>query len=522
MPAFRLDVFSHCVKVSGYLRDDGIERGKEALRSFCRNNLAQFETKRVGFGHHVRYVREMKCIYAGAKRDRSEFRFHIHSLPSLLNHLELNHFSREEIEIVNHIPSPGVAVKFKMVGGMTPLDYQVPIIRYFADPGPIKIITLQTGKGKTFSALSAAVEIGTRTVLIIKGMFVDRWMKDLKEQLGLKPGELLVVRGSEDLRNLIEMGLSGELQAKFIVITNKTMYNYIEHYEFNGTVEGEYGCEPGDFFQTIGAGLRIIDEVHMDFHLNFRLDLYTHVEKTISLSATMTADNPFINRMYMLAFPDSLRYKGLVYDKYIEVQALLYGLTFPSPLRFLRKGLKSYSHVDFEKSLMKPDRQGNQIPQLRRYLNMINEVVYEQYIKVMSPGQRMLVFAATVELCTIIADDLKRRYPDLYIGRYTADDDYKVLSQNDISVSTVLSAGTAVDIDGLRVVLMTTALNSSQSNEQALGRLRRLKKWPELTPLFMYFVCEDIPHHVKYHLAKLEVFKDKVVCHKVMRLNAKI
>jgi hypothetical protein len=88
-----------------------------------------------------------------------------------------------------------------------------------------------------------------------------------------------------------------------------------------------------------------------------------------------------------------------------------------------------------------------------------------------------------------------------------------VLERSDIGVSTVLSAGTAVDIKNLRYNLMTTAIDSQQSNEQTLGRTRLLKDWPDITPRFRYFVCSSIEKHMLYHRNKLDYFKGKVKSH---------
>lgn len=506
MAAFKVDVYSHHIAVSGYNK-----LGKDALVEFCKR-FAQYGLVRIAPN---RYVNQILRVYAATTQDRTEYRFHVHLLNDLIAHLEIKGYPATEVEIVRHAMYEPVKVKFRPLD-TPPRDYQEPIIEYMTAEGHSKVITLQTGKGKTYCALSAAVQLGVRTVLVVKGMYVDRWIMDLKGTLGLKAGELMVVRGSAELKTLIELAMAGQLDAKFIVITNKTIYNYLEHYEYFNGIEGAYGCHPRDFYKVLGAGLRLIDEVHQDFHLNYRQDMYTHVPKTISLSATLESDDPFMNRMYQVAFPITLRYAGTVYDKYILVKALMYGLVHPTPLRFLRRGRKSYSHVDFEKSVMKNQQM------LTRYLNMINMVVYESYIKQMVPGQKMLIFAATVELCTIIVSDLKKRWHELYIGRYTAEDPYTVFSQCDIVVSTVLSAGTAVDVPGLRITLMTTALNSRQSNEQALGRLRRLKDWPDVTPEFLYFVCEEIGKHMEYHQRKVEAFRGKVIAHQTLRLDAKL
>lgn len=369
----------------------------------------------------------------------------------------------------------------------------------------------------TAMSLAALAQIKTRVALIIKGMYVDKWISDVREMYGLKPGEIMVVRGSKDLINIIELAKAGELDAKFIIITNKTLYNYFKAYEGGNLESVGYGCKPEELFEVLRVGVRQIDEVHQDFHLNFRIDLYTHVPKTISLSATMESDDKFINRMYELMFPPSIRFHGIAYDKYISVQALFYKAEDIRKIRYVGRR-KSYSHVQFEQSLMKQKRL------LKKYMDLISLVVNKSYLRKREKGQKMLIFCATVDMCTLVRDHLERTLEQekLDIRRYVSEDSYDNLLEADVIVSTIKSAGTAVDIPHLRTCFMTDALFSRQANEQTVGRLRRLKKWPDVTPEFIYLVCEDIPQHIRYHQHKENVLADKVLTQKTFNLGTRL
>lgn len=507
MSSIRLDVYSHFIKVTGFS-----PKGKEALLQFCRG-IAQYGLVRVG---HNRFTKQMIRVFVGVTADRSEFHFHFNQYKDLVGHLQACGFNINEIKTVVHPASPGVDVDLTLINGIVERDYQVPIGQYIVDNGHIKALTLQTGKGKTACALIAASRIGKRTLLSIKGMYVDKWTEDVATAYGLKSGELMVVKGGKQLRAIIELAKAGEMHAKFIIITNKTLQMFLQDYErFNGSNQA-YGCSPVELFELLGIGFYIRDEVHQDFHLNFRLDLYTHVSKTLNLSATLDPDDPFIRRMYETAYPLSMRYQGGTYDKYIAVEALTYSLNDTKRVRWQNFSRKSYSHVIFEQSLMK------QPVYLNNYLDLITKIVHQSYVSVREAGQRMLIFAATKEMCTIIQSHLRKRYHDLKIGRYLSEDEYEILLNSDISVSTLKSAGTAVDVPGLRVTLMTDALGSRQLNEQALGRTRRLKDWPHITPKFLYLVCLQIPKHVEYHTKKYDIFKGKVISHKEFNTGMRV
>jgi superfamily II DNA or RNA helicase len=82
------------------------------------------------------------------------------------------------------------------------------------------------------------------------------------------------------------------------------------------------------------------------------------------------------------------------------------------------------------------------------------------------------------------------------------EDPYENLMQADVSVSTLLSAGTGVDIPMLTTVILTTSISSSQSNIQGFGRLRNI---PNKKLRFVYFVCSDFPKQLEYHEKKKDM-----------------
>ena len=100
----------------------------------------------------------------------------------------------------------------------------------------------------------------------------------------------MVVRGSQHMTTLIELAKENLLTAKIIIITNTTFRMFIDDYEENNQTS-MYGCKPIELFPLLKAGVRLIDEVHQDFHLNFKIDLYTHIHTTINLTATLKSDN---------------------------------------------------------------------------------------------------------------------------------------------------------------------------------------------------------------------------------------
>ena len=517
----RVDRFSHHFTVSGH-----DAAGKQALTGFCVRHLGQMQVMRKWDGS---YERKLTKIYAAATKDRREFRFHINCYDAFLLWMKDRGFKDNNFDVQDHSLYTPIPATFTDYSGMTPRDYQPVIIDYNAAfDTKSKLTIIQMGLGKSYISMMAMVKMGLRGLIVLKPMYLERWLNDLKAHgtgkkakptvLGLKPGELMVVKGSDQLKTLLNLAIADKLdKCKLVVISNATMRNYLEWYE-TGAGTTEYPCPPQEMCERLGIGWRLIDEVHQDFHFNYRLDLYTHCPKVMALSATMKSDNETVNKMYRIAYPEADRYDGLGYDRYAEAFELVYNLRHPTPLKWKQRGMTSYSHVAYEESIMRNKAA------FKHYTEMIVRWVKTAYLDIMVPGQKLLIFVATVDYACRLVRALQDTYGylGLHIGKYTAENEYSELLLNDISVSTLLSSGTAVDIPGLRIAGMTTALSSMQANLQAFGRLRKLKDWPDVTPRFYYFTCEDIPKHVEYANKKKEVFKPVALAQKTMWLRESI
>lgn len=358
----------------------------------------------------------------------------------------------------------------------------------------------------TAVSLMSMHNISRRTLLQLKGGYIERWLPDLKELFDYDDHEIIVVRGSKALKKLIQQGKDDEISAKVIIISSKTMHGFLKEFEALGD-ETTYGCRPEELYSLLEIGLKIIDEVHEDYHLNYRSDIYSNVARSIHLSATLETEDPFRRMIYEIALPKRHWYTGWKYDAYCHVRALHFNIEDAERLRTSERGRDTYSHNAFEKSIMKNKTL------LKNYLEFIGDIVFFDFVENFEQGQRCLIFCGMVDMVELVRDYCRSRFPDLDTTEFVAGTPANVLTRHDIIVSTVQSCGTAVDIPNLTMALLTRALNKLETNEQVKSRLRKIKDWPELVPLFNYFVCDDIPKHVSYHRDKKEQFKGKVAKH---------
>jgi superfamily II DNA or RNA helicase len=490
-------------------------RAKPAIVEFAKKAVqwGMMRVPRPGAAAGYRY--SPLRVFAAATEDRTEYRFHINQLKEFQQHLEFHKLVGEMVEFSYRPMYDPEKVELVIKPEWTDRDHQVPVIEYITAPPPpnSKLVELQTGKGKSYCAMRGMQKFGFRTAILVRPMYIEKWLEDLHRTYNLRTEDVMVVQGGTHLMKLIELAMSGELESKIVLISNKTVQGWLKLYErLKEEIESlGYGCMPDQLMQVLKAGMRLIDEVHQDFHLNYKLDLYTHVPLSLSLSATLISDDAFLNKMYEVAYPNRARYKGGAYHKYAAAYAVLWRAAEPEKIRTREFGSKTYSHHAVEKSIARNKQTQD------NYLKLINTVVKmghfrEQY----KPGHKCLIFCAGIDFCTTVQQYLQKLYPNLKVNRYVEEDPFENLNEGDIIVSTLLSAGTAVDVPNLFTVILTTAVQSSPANLQGFGRLRELKDGTQ--PAFYYFVCEDIPKHVEYHEKKKELLQDRAAAYKSLHM----
>lgn len=444
--------------------------------------------------------------YAASDDKRTEFRFHINCLPDFLKHLEF-HGIKKGTYIENElplIPPDVVEIKTRPEWVLRPEDQAI-CSEYIKENNEwrSKFVGMQTGDGKTVTSLSS---ITGRFIIIIKPMYIGKWTKDIAEILDINTKEeAIAVQGSEDLKALLMLAATpgGLDNIKVIIISNKTIQMYYDLYEKlgSGILNEGYMCVPEELFNHCRVSTRLIDEAHKDFHLNFKVDLYSNVAKSISLSATMLHDDPFIEGMQKLQFPPESRYKGVVLKKYAHSFGVSYHLAYNRKVKTSEFGQSTYSHNAFEKSILKDEAF------FQSYAAMVKDWLEEGYISKKLPGERAIVFASTKEMCTKLTAYLQAEYPDLTVTRYVQGDPYKSnYLESDIRVTTVLSGGTAHDVKNLIAAFLTIALKSLQANIQVLGRLRKIQ---DKIVRFYFFTCMDIGKHITYHEEKEKLMRER-------------
>lgn len=484
-------------------------RARSAVTHFARRFIEQKQVKKKPswYGQNNQTNKD-DCVYATATDDRSEYRFHVNQLAEFKDHLKVCglDFDRDVKFSVEPLNEPR-KVELRVQSGWVPdPDYKQPeAISFLTDRSiPRKLLGMPPGYGKSYSTMQAIANLGELSVWSVQAKYVEKTHRDLLRTYDMAVEDVLVISKTKDLKMLLFMAPNALPDVKVILISSKLLQIWFSLYKKLGAgieVIG-YSSAPQYFYQLLGAGVRVIDEVHQEFHFNFLQDLYTHVPLSISLSATMQFDNVTRNRMAQLTYPKADRFE-VDYVPYISATSVSFEFEKPDRIKVMGKQ-GTYSHHVFEDSVMKDKKV------LGHYLDMIDLVVRKELLTDHLEGERMIIYAAGVEFCTVLRDDLRKRHPELKITRYcgSANDEYENLLTSDICVTTLGSAGTNVDIPNLKCALLTTAVDSSQSNIQGAGRLRD-KLAPGRVPRFVWLVAQQFARPLAYHEKKVELLRTR-------------
>lgn len=446
-----------------------------------------------------------------------EYRFHINALANFKKILEKAGVRPEDVEYIVEPVYEAKTVQIKIRPEFKPFEDQVSILDQLKQETPVsKLLPLQTGGGKSALSLFAAAFWNLRTVAFMKPGYIPKWVGDIKKQCIVEDDDIVAIGGEKKdkggldrLAWLINGLMDGWLNPTFILISNATFRAWIAQHEKlpPGELVPGFRIAPWEFMQACSIGFRIIDETHQDWHFNFKLDLYTHVEQSLSLSATLISRDEFLMMTYRVGYPEANRMIVPEYRKFVKSIAWIYDIADHRRLRCTGRGRSTYSHVAFEKSLM------SQQKLLKQYMLMIYDALRKTYFFERKIGEKCIIYFATKKMCELAIFYYRQLMPEIKFEKYNQGDDLNKALKADIIIATLQKAGTAIDIPNLTTVMMTVAVDSIQAVLQCIGRLRDLKRLygSDRIPAFMYFVCANIDKQVRYHRSKQELLQERAL-----------
>ena len=373
--------------------------------------------------------------------------------------------------LIEWIKSGGYIVTTKFVNGyelrtsgihmlpnVSDRPHQVELIAKCSEKVPgMKGLAMQTGRGKTYSAIKSMVNLGYCGIVIVKGL-MNQWIDSLREFTDVDKDYVYKI---QEFSSLALLAQNPQYKPLVFVASLKT----IQLFAAGG---GDYDALPwtyDEFIRQYGIGVKIIDEAHQSFHATTMMDLRTNVPYNLYCTATFTQSNHKAREIFNRIFPREIQYGRSEYVKYLSIIWISFYGTVDERKCVKRHG---YMHARYEKELMVSEKKFN---------NHLNEVILPYldmyYINRYKPGYKALIFCASINFVEHLTAKLKKIYPDKKIVSYLGGDESTVLLGADIVVSTTGKSGTGLDLKGLIFAMNTTSGTSEVLALQMAGRIRQ-------------------------------------------------
>lgn len=321
--------------------------------------------------------------------------------------------------------------------------------------------------------------------------YVQKWESDTLNTLDIDPSRVFTIQGFKSIEKLIhEYKMFGKLDYDLFIIAGATFSNFIRDSESR-----KVSIRPEEFLDMLDFGTLLIDEIHERFFTVYQFCLYCNPETIVGMTATFTSSNEYVQKFQQMMFPSHTRLNFVPINKYINTIAVQYSLANTNSVKY--KNGEMYSHDVYENSTIIKYRS-----RLLNYIEMLEYYIDTEYLDSnYKKGNKLVIFVASIRLATMLTEYFKSRYKNLDIRRYVGEDDYENVIEPDVRISTMGSAGTAVDIPGLTVVLNTVLAKTPVGNKQSHGRLREIK---DTEVRYIYFYCIDIRKHKEFNRVRTE------------------
>ena len=343
----------------------------------------------------------------------------------------------------------------------------------------------------TLIGLATVAERKKRTVVLLSG-YLEKWWGDILGTLDISEDRMYLVQGVKSIDKLIdEYKMFNTLDYDIFIIAGTTFSNFVRDTE-SGAINY---IKAEKFLDMLEFDTLLVDEVHERFFSVYQFCLYCNPSLILAMTATFTSSNEYVKKFQDMMFPKPTRLNFVAINKYINTLAVHYRLNSQMNIKYKNQGM--YSHDVYENSTIIKNRN-----RLLNYVEMIEHYIDTEFLdKDYKKGNKLVIFVASIRFATMLTEYLKNRYKNLEVKRYVDDDEYENVIKPDVRVSTMQSAGTAVDIPGLTVVLNTVLAKSPVRNKQSHGRLREIE---DVEVKYIYFYCRDIDKHKEFNRVRTD------------------
>lgn len=433
---------------------------------------------------YIKYLRKtiVKDRYYIYNSETGKYHIPIHAYTNLAAYLKEYDIT---CTVVNHEPYiPAKHISIVMNPLWTDRPEHEAALAFLTDTSrTMRINNMQWGKGKTYCGIKVCTIFNYCSLVVCDGV-QDQWKKNILEKTLCKDEDVYILQGAKSVVKLFSKYEKTGYKPKFIVASIGTLRNYILRTSSPYTELPSYI----DMIEMFGIGMKIVDEVHLNFHAVVMMDLWSNIPHNLYLSATPKRSSGKNKTIFNTIFPESIIGGRNEFDKYIEGKMYSYYIPIQRQERFNTD--KGYNHTKYEQFIL-----GNGFLKQDYVNKIIMPLVKSEYYDKKYENGKLLIFVSTIVMANTLKDYLSYNFQDLDVRTYTSDDPISNLYEADIIIGTPKSCGTAKDIPNLQTAINTVSLGSEPQVEQMLGRLRKI---PNYIVRFVDIYNSNLYKH-KYH-----------------------
>ena len=347
-------------------------------------------------------------------------------------------------------------------------------------------VNLNTGKGKTYLAISTIVFSGIKTMIIMYSEnLIQQWKNEILKYTNLNQKQVCVIEGSGSIHRLMA---KNDNNAVIYLVTHGTLKSYGDR---NGW------SKVGELFEYLKIGIKIFDEAHQNFENMMMIDYYTNVYRTYYLTATSLRSSDDENRVYQLSFKNVPSIDLFNQDE--DPHTVYTAIKFHSkPTAIEKSECKNQYGLDRNKyTNYLADK-----PIFYKVLTILMNII----LKRTADGGKCLIYIGTNYAIEKVYLWLVRNYAELYndigiLSTLVDEEHRRSAVDKRIILATTKSAGAGLDIKGLKLtVVLAEPFKSEILARQTLGRTR------DKDTEYIELVDVGFPQCSKYYTQKKHIF----------------
>lgn len=323
-------------------------------------------------------------------------------------------------------------------------------------------LNLSTGFGKSYCVCNVITELNQKALIISPNENIKmQWMNTFMKMFDYRSKNIMNIAGS----NIIDGIMFDEINIKDIdifAVNHQTLHSYLfsnNSYQFQ------------KFFKKLKIGVKVYDEAHLNFMNILLIDFFSNTNKTIYLSATFDRSDKSESECFKKAFSSVLAYGEKESAEAVTKHVLYHVVNINSKIDQKNRA-KIFSYPGY--TSIKAGRYNFFYDDKNTMYNTIKDILN----LTKNLEGKILLFVPLIEAVDDVTEKLIKDYPDKKIMAMHSKmnkRDKGDFSKHDLIITTIKSAGTGLDIPGLRVVINTENYASKITAHQSIGRLRPYK-----------------------------------------------